>query len=491
MEMMNGFASCLIKVRQFDIGFPSLFSHYPEGMKHEELTEIHGYVQNAMDQPPLIPEAGGSIRRVIIGTGKYLIMGIAGYAQHLAADVPDIPYQLVDFTGRKCPGFIGFVWNLETTPVQPIAFPSLSAFGAAFQELILTHWKDSKNSEWAYDTRAGVEVPYRYPVSGELLPMPGEPAALNHDKRKLYSFDRSKENSLIYQAIAEAVGKKGVSLCTDLYFDSEKGSSFWNMTADLKDGPMVRLENPKFTRIKITSKPEPEAEKEQYRTSTEANRGCAAGSDNFGTSRDHNTNTGFSTPTIPPVEEKSVFLKFQYTPCEKAQWLEEKFLAQLVAFCRNCGYPVYYVESFVQSNSRWLTVRVHKFSISSPILLEDFRKICERIYQQIWVDISQVKQYIVQYLGEVADFDVFVVENLFCGNASWIKAKKIRPDVSGPDARRSGTPKKPVSRKNKKEKTDPDPQVSTSGNPLIQTIKQSNQEKQEKKPSEDNDLFKM
>ena len=126
MEMMNGFASCLIKVRQLHIGFPSLFSHYPEGMKQEELTEIHRYVQDAMDQPREIPEASGSLRRVVIGTGKYLILGISGYAQYLAAEIQDIPYQLVDFTGRGCPGFIGFVWNLETTPVQQIIFPSLS-----------------------------------------------------------------------------------------------------------------------------------------------------------------------------------------------------------------------------------------------------------------------------------------------------------------------------------------------------------------------------
>lgn len=490
MEMMNGFASCLIKVRQFDIGFPSLFSHYPEGMKHEELTEIHEYVQNAMDQPPLIPEAGGSIRRVIIGTGKYLIMGIAGYAQHLAADVPDIPYQLVDFTGRKCPGFIGFVWNLETTPVQPIAFPPLSAFGVAFQELILTHWKDSKNSAWAYKTRAGVEVPYKYPVSGELLPIPGEPVALNYDKRKLYSFDRSKENSLIYQATAEAIRKQAVSLCTDLYFDSEAGSSFLNMTADLKDSSMVRLENPKFTRKKISSKPEPAAGKKQYRTSAEANRGCAAGSGSMGASGGNSTNAGSFIPTPPYAEWEPVYLKFSYDPSEMANWLERQFLEQLVAILNNNGYPVYYSKIVSQDNFV-ITLHIYKFEIPSRMQLENLGEFCERILryfnQREWVDISEDGKCIVRDSRQ--EFEVSVADKILC--ATLLGGIEIRLDVSGPDARRSGTRKKHISRKNKKEKTDPDPQVSTSGNPLIQTIKQSNQEKQEKKPSEDNDLFKM
>ena len=246
MEMMNGYASCLIKVRQHHIGFPSLFSHYPEGMKHEELTEIHEYVQNAMDQPREIPEASGYLRRVIIGTGKYLILGISGYAQHLAAEVQNIPHQLVDFTGRGCPGFIGFVWNLETNPIQQIAFPSLAAFGSVFQELILAHWEDSKNSAWAYETRTGVKVPYRYSVSAELLPVSIETVGLNHNKKKIYFFDRSKENALIYQAILEAIKMQTVSVCTDIFFNDEEGSCFLNSTTNLKSTSHKVSDNIKY-----------------------------------------------------------------------------------------------------------------------------------------------------------------------------------------------------------------------------------------------------
>lgn len=246
MELMNGFASCLIKVRQYHIGFPSLFSHYPKGMKHEELAEIHEYVQNAMDQLREIPEASGYLRYVIIGTGKYLIMGISGYAQHLATEVHSIPNQLVDFTGRGCPGFIGFVWNMDDTPIQQIGFPSLSAFGKVFHELILEHWEDSKNSEWAHQTRTGIEIPYQYAVSVELLPLPAESIALNYNRSKIYSFDRSKEKTLIYQALLEAVKKQLVSICTDLYFNDEEGSCFLNRTTDLKGVSCEVLDNAKY-----------------------------------------------------------------------------------------------------------------------------------------------------------------------------------------------------------------------------------------------------
>lgn len=250
MVMMDGFASCLIKVRQHHIGFPSLFSHYPEGMKHEELTELHEYVQNAMDQTRDIPEANGNTRRVVIGTGKYLIMGISGYANHLAAEAPNVPYELVDFRRRSCPGFIGFVWDLEKTPVLPVGFPSLSAFGSVFYELILKHWEDSKNSPWAYQTREGVKVPYQYSVSTETLTMPTESLALNHTKKKIFSFDRSKEQTLLYVAISEALKKQTVSICTDLYLNSEEGSNFLNMTADHKGGSVEEIENVKYARSK-------------------------------------------------------------------------------------------------------------------------------------------------------------------------------------------------------------------------------------------------
>ena len=485
MEMMNGFASCLIKVRQFHIGFPSLFSHYPEGMNHEELAEIHEYVQNAMNQPRAIPEAGRSLRRVIIGTGKYLIMGISGYAQYLAAGIQDIPHQLVDFTGRECPGFIGFVWNQEATPVQQIAFPSLSSFGAAFQELILEHWQDSKNSAWAYETRAGVEVPYNYPVTGELLPTPGEPVALNHDKKKLYSFDRSKESSLIYQAIVEAIRMQAVSLCSDLYFDSEAGSSFLNMTADLKDSSMVRLENPKFAQEKIPFRPEPEAEKEQYRTLTETTRSYRDEPNNDRTSKRNNTSG-------EPSKLTEVGLKFQYVFCKKAQWLEKKFLEHLVATCENHGYPVGFVKTFSKEVQK-LTIHVHTLIFTNPILVEDFQGICNGILgyfcDQEWVRIEKGR-CMVKNLGKWTEFRVFVLDkkNLFL--PIFTSKKEIHLGVSN-STRQSDTSRHCAHTKSKKKNPDTDPQVSISCNPLIQTVKQSNQEKQEKKPREDNDLFKL
>ncbi len=250
MEMMNGYASCLIKARQHHIGFPSLFSHYPDGMKHEEMAAIHELVQEAMDQTRDIPEGNDNIRRLVIGTGKYMILGISGYANHLAAKAPNVPYELVDFMGRSCPGFIGFVWDLNKVPLHSVGFPSLSAFGLVFYELILKHWADSDNSKWASQTREGVTIPYQYSVSAEPLTIPTKSLPLNHGKKTISSFDRSCEQALLYQAISEAMKKQVVSICTDLYLDSEKGSSFLNMTADHKGAPVEEIANVKYAGTK-------------------------------------------------------------------------------------------------------------------------------------------------------------------------------------------------------------------------------------------------
>ena len=485
MEMMNGFASCLIKVRQLHIGFPSLFSHYPEGMKHEELIEIHKYVQNAMDQPREIPEASGYLRRVIIGTGKYLIMGISGYAQHLVAEIQNIPHQLVDFTDRGCPGFIGFVWNLETTPIQQIVFPSLSAFGAAFQELIIEHWEDSKHSAWAYETRSGIEIPYKYSVSGELIPIPVESVVLNHDKRKIYSFDRSKENALIYQTIAEAIKKQAVSVCTDLYFDSEAGSSFLNMTTDLKGDSVVCIENSRFIQKRNTTKPVLEVETEQCRTSAETGRSREGGLDNVRTSMDNNVNGGLAlSATLSEEEIKTVYLKFSYERCETTCWLEGQFLKQLVATYNNYGYNFSY-----RKIDHLLPVPtcIYECVFSTPILLEDFREICKGIldyfYKQKWVYKNKKNgQCIVKDTSGRKEFRVFVVKKIL--NMIFLTSEKeILLDDSKFATEKSKSTRNRNCTKNKKQNSNYDP--------LIERIKQNGSGQQVKKRSDDDELFKM
>lgn len=496
MVMMDGFASCLIKVRQHHIGFPSLFSHYPEGMKHEELTEIHDYVQNAMDQPREISEASGYLRRVIIGTGKYLVMGISGYAQHLAAEVQNVPHQLVDFTGRGCPGFIGFVWNLETTPVQQILFPSLSAFGSVFQELILEHWEDSKNSAWAYETRAGIEVPYKFSVSAEPLPIPGDPVTLNHNKKKIYSFDKSKENALIYQAVLEAVKKQSVSICTDLYFNDEEGSSFLNMTADLKGGPVVSLENARFMTAKTTQNQTANVEPEQRRTPVETD--WEAGLNNIGTSEENNLNGGFGTSfkgIIQPREEpRSVLLKFRYGPCDMARQLNSQFIQQLVATYRNIGQEIDWEEILYQPSKNLVEIYIVRFFFSTPIYLEDFKKVCEGILgyfnTQKWVYGKENGQCFIKALNGWKEYNVFVAYKNFLHSPTLISGEEIllhdfRPAAKKPNSTRNGVPAK-----TKQQTPNTGSQVPTSNDPLIQQIKQNNNGYQAKKRSNDDDPFK-
>ena len=498
MEMMNGFASCLVKVRQHHIGFPSLFSHYPEGMKHEELTEIHEYVQNAMDQPREIPEASGYLRRVIIGTGKYLIMGVAGYAQHLAAEVQNVPHQLVDFTGRGCPGFIGFVWNLETTPIHQIGFPSLSTFGSVFHELILNHWVDSRNSEWAYQTRAGIETPYKYTVSVEILPMSAETVALNHNKKKVFSFDRSKENTLIYQAISEATKKQMVSICTDLYFNDEEGSSFLNMTADLKGSPMVSLENAKFATAQTIKKPTPNVETEQYRTPVETDWDFIVGLDNIGTTEDNNLNGGFGAPfkgIIQPKEEpKSVLLKFKYEPCDLARQLNAQFIQQLVATYRNLGKEVDWEEIIYQPSKNLVEIYIVKFFFPTPILLDDFKKACESIlgyfFNQKWVYRKENGQCVTKSLNGWKEYSVFVAYKNLPHTPTLISGEEVLLENIKPTPKKPNSTRTRVPAKIKKQAPNTGSQLPTSSDPLIQQIKQNNSGQQSKRRSGNDDPFK-
>lgn len=499
MEMMNGFASCLIKVRQLHIGFPSLFSHYPEGMKQEELTEIHRYVQDAMDQPREIPEASGSLRRVVIGTGKYLILGISGYAQYLAAEIQDIPYQLVDFTGRGCPGFIGFVWNLETTPVQQIVFPSLSIFGAVFHELILEHWEDSINSVWAYDTRAGIALPYKYAVSGEPLPTPVETVALNHNKRKIYSFDRSKENALIHQTISEAIQKQIVSLCTDLYFD-EEGSVFLNMTADLKGGPVVCIENASYTPAKSTPKPETAAETEQYRRSAETDWDSAERPDTIGISINNKADSRSwfkflskilqlipSNEKLKMKESKNVFLKFDYDPCDATRQINLRFIEYLVTTSRNYyGHTIDY--KFFTEDPELI-----RFSFPEPICLDYFKKICKDILiffcKQEWGHINNRGRFVVNGLNGEKEFRVFIV--VYNVQIRLRTKEEILLDFFKPTAENPDATKVRVTPKSKKEHLKPDLQIPTNSDPLIQRTKQNNSGRPVKPQSDDDDPFKL
>lgn len=494
MEMMNGVASCLIKVRQHHIGFPSLFSHYPEGMKHEELTEIHDYVQNAMDQPREISEASGYLRRVIIGTGKYLVMGISGYAQHLAAEVQNVPHQLVDFTGRGCPGFIGFVWNLETTPVQQIMFPSLSAFGSVFHELILEHWEDSKNSEWAYQTRAGIETPYKYSVSGERLPIPVETVALNHNRRKLYSFNRCKESTLLYQAMSEAVKKQVVSVCTDLYFNDEEGSKFLNMTADIKGTMCEVMDNKKYLQRSmnkesaVTKSNSSDNNMPAQQTAVLPEEPVSGNDYNIDKKRNRLITTirrATGTDLSRREYSNTVYLVILLDSSPKVIDLASRFINFLATSIRNSHQ--FEICLCAPDN------RAGKFEtgivLPEDYSINEFENLCRRILLH-YLDTGEIT---VDYNGRCwvrtnsgyERFHVFVMEKsailakneiLLKGSVSTEKRTTENRGSSKITPKRSDTPKEPIS--------------SPTSDPLIELIKQNNSAKQLKKNNSDEDPFK-
>lgn len=229
MEKRLKQASCLIKTREYYVGFPDDFSHYPEGMDTETREYLHHMVIEAMQWPEEVSKAGGGVRRLVIGNGEYMVAGICGYLNHMMKDIADEYGTFCDFSGtRKSYGFVGLVWALDGEGGLPQAFPDLDTLAEPLRREIVPHWKDSDSSLWAGEVRKGIETAFDFAIPDKAGMGSGGRNRLNTRKGKTAVFS-SDADGMLADALAMAAAGQEISVCTDLEYNTEKGSDFMNL----------------------------------------------------------------------------------------------------------------------------------------------------------------------------------------------------------------------------------------------------------------------
>lgn len=230
-------ASCLIKSREYHVGFPFRFSHRPANVSSEEIECFHNIAVEAMDSPDDISMDNGRIRKVVFCDGRFLVLGISGYIHAIVSDPENKYNSFCDLSNiRRCYVFAGFVWDMSTCAAEdmPVSFPLLESFEELVKKQIVAHWFDSNNSSWADSIRAGIHMPYNCSVMFEDLPkeesLDGSKLNLT-DKQTIMVFPKQEGKRLITEAIQVAWNRKAVSLCTDLIYYREDGSWFMNITS--------------------------------------------------------------------------------------------------------------------------------------------------------------------------------------------------------------------------------------------------------------------
>lgn len=232
-------ASCLIRTRAFQIGFPERFSHRPDDLPDSVEEYLANLASEAMNDPASITSTSGefhSIRRIIISQAGYLVLGIAGRLENFLSDPEKTCHQFCDNAGRKVYGFAGFVWDTQGA-IQPLpqAFPSIQSFRNLMADLILTHWNDSNNSFWAETIlKGGHSVAYDRVVEfNQDTPASGILPTLNlSDVGKIKLFPLKIGEALLHTAVLTAVKKatekQSFSFCTDLHFSNGENTLFMN-----------------------------------------------------------------------------------------------------------------------------------------------------------------------------------------------------------------------------------------------------------------------
>lgn len=245
MEKRLKQASCLIKTREYYVGFPDDFSHYPEGMDTETREYLHHMVIEAMQWPEDVSKAGGGVRRLVIGNGEYMVAGICGYLNHMMKDIADEYGAFCDFSGtRKSYGFVGLVWALDGEGGLPQAFPDLDALTEPLRREIVPHWKYSDSSLWAGKVRMGIETAFDFDIPDKAGMGSGGRNRLNTRKGKTAVFS-SDADGMLADALAMAAAGQEISVCTDLEYNTEKGSAFMNLFSyGAKDDGSI-FENPR------------------------------------------------------------------------------------------------------------------------------------------------------------------------------------------------------------------------------------------------------
>ena len=129
-------ASCLINVRLYNIGFSSKFSHVPENMDPSVIDALTKYLQN-LDPIHDDNNNGENICKIVIGTERYLIVGIYGYLMDFVPDFEEKFDQFKDVAGRPSHGIVALVWDKQEGRL-PDRFPTLDSFAQVLQSKILS-----------------------------------------------------------------------------------------------------------------------------------------------------------------------------------------------------------------------------------------------------------------------------------------------------------------------------------------------------------------
>lgn len=226
-------ASVLIRTREYEIGFPATFSHFPVDMSSEDLDFFVRYATDAMESPREIHEMDGKkLRKSVVFDRGFLVLGISGFLKDIVSDGANECNGYGDLYNRPCYGFIGCVWNMkkeDASMALPDAFPELETFQAILKEHISPNWFRKKHERWADPHPMKYETEVFLGEKGVLDATFTEELNMGKtDEVKVFPIGMGKAQieQALYCAVKE---RKDVSVCTDLGEEYEK-YSFSNIT---------------------------------------------------------------------------------------------------------------------------------------------------------------------------------------------------------------------------------------------------------------------
>lgn len=238
-------ASCLIKTRENEIGFPDLFSHYPEGMTKIGMNTLNKFAEGALRSVERLSQnRGQDVRKVVVSENGYLFLGVACYLNSLMGkeayyDKNNRRIEAFhDNYNRPIQCFIGFIWNLREPAQQlPEGFPRKESFSQLIEEKICPYWFESRNSEDAEKFGKGIPQGYEYAVSLEeyVISENRDKGSINDSIKDRVGVFQLKDNDTILSHVIDSAIHEGkeISLCTNIAMGYQE-SIFMNVTSDEK-----------------------------------------------------------------------------------------------------------------------------------------------------------------------------------------------------------------------------------------------------------------
>ena len=259
-----GNASCLIRTREYHIGFPNAFSHYPEGMPEETREKLLSFVQDAMSNNlrSVHMDSDGVRRRIVIREGNYQVLGICAILSDFMKDPENQCNGFRDEANRPCYGFFGFVWDMSWRSFTPTtSFPVIEAFREMVETEIAPYWKAPgpldenkryyKNADWQKKVtmEGGFPVSYHYQVA--MRRIEADWVDLNMQRNLIRFFPYPESKNVLRSAVYESQKNTGepFSLCMNLDIDEGEASSFMNATSenvhaqDLRSNRLARAQS--------------------------------------------------------------------------------------------------------------------------------------------------------------------------------------------------------------------------------------------------------